>query len=79
MKVFDFHPNIVFLNASRNETYMSTKSFYHDQERLLSAREPGRGVRTLLLDLLETVTKRCLPTATVGEVNAAWRSVAKWT
>ena len=79
VKVFDFHPNIVFLNASRNDTYMSTKSFYHDQERLLAARESGKGIRTLLLDLLETVAKRRLPTATVGEVNAAWRSVAKWT
>jgi hypothetical protein len=79
VKVFDFHPNIIFLNASRNDTYMSTKSFYHDPERLLAARESGRGVRTLLLDLLETVAKRRLPTATVGEVNAAWRNVAKWT
>ena len=79
VKVFDFHPNIVFLNASLNDTYMSSKSFYHDQERLLAARESGKGVRTLLLDLLETVAKRRLPTKTVGEVNAAWRNVAKWT
>jgi hypothetical protein len=79
LKVFDFHPNIVFLNASRNDTYLSTKSFYHDYERLLAARESGRGVRTLLIDLLETVTKRRIPTATVGEVNVAWRGVAKWT
>jgi len=79
VKVFNFHPNVVFLNASRNETYVSTKSFYRDHERLLAARESGRGVRTLLLDLLETINKRQIPTATVGEVNAAWRKVAKWT
>lgn len=79
LKVFDFHPNIVFLNASSNGGYMSTKSFYHDRERLLAARESGKGARTLLLDLLEAVAKRRLPTATVGEVNAAWRGVAKWT
>jgi len=76
VKVFDFHPNIVFLNASRNDTYMSTKSFYHDQERLLAARESGRGVRTLLLDLLETVTKRRLSNKTVWESNTARRKAS---
>ena len=79
LKVLDFHPNIVFLNASCNNTYVSTKGFYHDHERLLQCREAGKGLRTLLIDLLETVAKRRLPTATVGEINAAWRSVAKWT
>jgi peptidoglycan/xylan/chitin deacetylase (PgdA/CDA1 family) len=79
MKVFDFHPNLVFLNASCNDTYLSTKTFYHDHDRLLGSREVGKGVRTLLIELLETVTKRQLPTATVGEINAAWRSVPKWT
>jgi peptidoglycan/xylan/chitin deacetylase (PgdA/CDA1 family) len=79
LKVFDFHPNIVFLNSSRNDSYLSTKSFYHDHERLLGAREQGKGARTLLLDLLNAVAKRRLRTATVGEVNAAWRNVAKWT
>jgi hypothetical protein len=79
IKVFDFHPNFVFLNARSNETYLSTKKFYHDCERLLASREAGRGTRTMLIDLLETVAKRRLPTATAGEVNAAWRTVPKWT
>ena len=79
IKVFDFHPNIVFLRASSNDNYMSTKSLYHDHERLLGVRETGKGARTLLMELLETVAKRRLPTATVGEVNVAWRGVAKWT
>src|SRR5262249_50748614 len=79
LKVFDFHPNIVYLNSSGDAAYMATKNFYHDPERLLAAREPGRGARTLLIDLLAAVSSRRLPTATVGEVNAHWRSVAKWT
>jgi hypothetical protein len=79
LKVFDFHPNIVFLNASTNARYLASKSFYHDPERLLKARESGKGARTLLLDLLETVATRGLPTATAGDINAAWRGVAKWT
>jgi hypothetical protein len=79
LKVFDFHPNIVFLNASSNASYMASKSFYHDKERLLASRESGKGMRTLLLDLLEIVAKRGFPTATVGEVNAACRDMRKWT
>jgi hypothetical protein len=79
LKVFDFHPNIIFTNASSNADYLATKSFYHDEERLVAARRSGKGARTLLLDLLETVRGRGLPTATLGEVNAQWRSVPKWT
>jgi hypothetical protein len=79
IKVLDFHPNIIFLNASSNEAYMSTRGIYRDHERLLAARESGKGARTLLLELLETVAKKRLPTATLGEVNAAWREVARWT
>jgi hypothetical protein len=78
IKVFDFHPNIIYLNASSNAHYMATKGFYHDHERLLADRERGKGARTLLLDLLEAVSRRQLPNATVGEVNTAWRSVTKW-
>jgi peptidoglycan/xylan/chitin deacetylase (PgdA/CDA1 family) len=79
LKVFDFHPNIIFINASSDAEYMATKGFYHDPERLLAARQQGKGARTLLLDLLAAVRSRGLPTATVGEVNAHWRAVAKWT
>jgi peptidoglycan/xylan/chitin deacetylase (PgdA/CDA1 family) len=79
LKVFDFHPNIIFVNASTDAEYMATKSIYHDPERLLAVRRQGIGARTLLLDLLAAVCARGLPTATVGEVNAHWRAVAKWT
>jgi hypothetical protein len=78
LKVFDFHPNIVYLNARSDAEYMATKRFYHDPDRLLAARQEAKGIRTLLLDLLEAVNARGLPTATVGEVNALWRDVGKW-
>jgi hypothetical protein len=48
-------------------------------ERLLAARRPKKGARTLLLELLEVVHRNDLDTATVGNVNAHWRTVAKWT
>jgi peptidoglycan/xylan/chitin deacetylase (PgdA/CDA1 family) len=79
LKVLDFHPNIVYINAHSDADYMMTKAFYHDPERLLAARQPGRGVRTLLTELLAEVSARHLPTATAGELNAGWRVVPKWT
>jgi len=79
LKVFDFHPNIVFINAGSDADYQATKAFYRDHARLLAARRQSKGARTLLLDLLEAVHRNKLPTATVGEINAHWRAVAKWT
>lgn len=78
LKVFDFHPNMVFLNANSEALYMATKGFYHDAGRLLEARWRGRGIRTLLVELLDEIAGRRLPTATVGDVNRHWRSTAKW-
>jgi len=42
------------------------------------ARGSGTGARTPLIYLLMAVSARRLSTATVGEVNVHWRSVAKW-
>jgi hypothetical protein len=52
----------------------------HDwrDRHLLAAQGPGTGARTPLIYLLMAVSARRLSTATVGEVNVHWRSVAKW-
>jgi peptidoglycan/xylan/chitin deacetylase (PgdA/CDA1 family) len=73
VKVLDFHPNLIYLNASSDGQYAATKAFYHDPVRLLAARRPGRGIRTFFLDLLAHVAARRVPTACVGAINAAWR------
>src|SRR5579863_3216713 len=73
LKVFDFHPNIVFINAASDADYQACRPFYHDYERLLKFRRPGRGARTLLLELLDEVGERRLPTATLAELNQLWR------
>jgi hypothetical protein len=78
LKVIDLHPNIVFTNACDNDEFMATKPFYHDEERLLAARKAGRGIRTLLLDLLDDLARQRRPTATLGEVADAWRTVTPW-
>ena len=44
----------------------------------MAARRNEKGARILLLELLELVRRNDLPTATVGEINAEWLTVAKW-
>jgi peptidoglycan/xylan/chitin deacetylase (PgdA/CDA1 family) len=78
LKVINLHPNMVYLNAVSDQHYLSTKTFYHDRERLLDARFAGRGIRSMVLDLLEHVASKKLPTATLGEVNQRWRSRPRW-
>jgi peptidoglycan/xylan/chitin deacetylase (PgdA/CDA1 family) len=78
LKVLDFHPNLVYLNTPDEPAYMASKAFYHQPEKLLAARHPGRGVRTLLLEILEEVGRKSIPTATLGRVNELWRSVPAW-
>ena len=53
LKVFDFHPNIVFTNASTEAEYLETKAFYHDPQRLMESRRDGPGARDLWLRLLD--------------------------
>jgi len=78
LKIMNLHPNMVYLNAVSDQQYLASKAFYHDQERLLAARFPGRGIRSMVLDLLEYVGSKSLPTATLGQINAEWRSRPKW-
>jgi peptidoglycan/xylan/chitin deacetylase (PgdA/CDA1 family) len=74
LKVLDFHPNLVYINAPDVPTYDSTRAFYHDPEKLAAARYDGPGTRTLFLELLDYVTSHKRKTATLGEINAAVRA-----
>lgn len=78
LKIINLHPNMVFLNAVSDDHYITTKAFYHDRQRLLEARFPGRGIRSMVLDLLEHVAKKKLPTSTLAEVSDAWRTLPRW-
>jgi peptidoglycan/xylan/chitin deacetylase (PgdA/CDA1 family) len=77
LKVINLHPNIVFTNATSHEQYLGCKGFYHDCERLLAYRHRGRGIRTMIVELLDDIAARRLPVATLGEVNAQWRGDAR--
>jgi len=76
LKVFNFHPNMVFINAQTNHDYLATKPYYHDYDRLLSFRRPGRGVRTLFLELLDTLAQTPGSTILMGEFNKLFRQNA---
>jgi peptidoglycan/xylan/chitin deacetylase (PgdA/CDA1 family) len=74
MKVFDFHPNLVFMNVSTTAQYLASKPHYHDAERLLSLRQPGRGARTLFLELLDFIATKRFPSFTLAQANAESRT-----
>ena len=76
LKVLDFHPNLIFLNAATTGQYLASKPHYHDADRLRRLRHPGRGVRTLFIELLDAIAGRGWPTATLAEMNAAMRAGA---
>jgi hypothetical protein len=78
LKVLNFHPNTVYINAANNDAYMATKAFYRDPEKLHASRNNGKGIRTLLLDILEHVRAHDIPTATLESVNRHWHSMPKW-
>jgi len=70
MKVFDFHPNMVFINAHTNQDYLDSKVDYHNPDGLLKRRRGGRGVRTLFLELLDFLAahpERCRTLAQVHQ------------
>ena len=78
LKVFLMHPNILYLNAESEGHYLSTKGFYREPDRLLAARHRGRGIRTLMIELLDRLAAGAYPTMTLGEVNSIWRSHPMW-
>ena len=73
LKVLNFHPNIVYLNADTEAFYLDSKAVYGDADRLLARRRHGPGIRELFLRLLDHIAGQRLATATLAEVDAAWR------
>ncbi|MGH9721187.1 MAG: hypothetical protein ACRD8O_13310 [Bryobacteraceae bacterium] len=75
LRVLDFHPHMLYLNAAMEDDYQQAKPHYLDEAALLARRRPGRGVRTLFLDLLDTLSRgavRCIDLATANAEFRAW-------
>lgn len=73
LKVFDFHPNMVYLNAQDNAHYLDSKVDYHSPEGLRSRRRPGPGVQTLFLELLDYLAERTDRCLTLAQVHARFK------
>jgi hypothetical protein len=73
LKVFDFHPNLIYLNAATLTDYADSRPHYHHPDWLRAHRRPGRGVRTLFLELLDDLAGH-EPLPVLAEITAAWRA-----
>jgi hypothetical protein len=70
LKVFNFHPNLIYLNAESDDRYQHAKPFYTDPNALLKHRFDGVGTRSLFLDLLDDIATQKRPTMTMADVSA---------
>jgi peptidoglycan/xylan/chitin deacetylase (PgdA/CDA1 family) len=76
LKVMNFHPNTFYINAVSHAHYLESRAFHKDPERLRAHRHPGRGVATLLTEVLEYIAAKRLRTAMLREVHDLWRKEA---
>lgn len=54
LKVFDFHPIHVFLNTESLDRYENTRHVHQKPAELISHRYEGYGIRSILIELLES-------------------------
>jgi hypothetical protein len=73
LKILVFHPNLIAINAGAYADYEACRPHYHDPEWLRAHRRPGRGTRTLFLDVLDALAGRGR-TARLCDVDAEWRA-----
>ncbi len=73
LKIFSFHPNLIYLNAATVDQYEGSRAFYHDAERLRGLRHAGRGTRTLFVELLDWIARK-QRARTLTEIQQEWRS-----
>lgn len=74
MKIMVFHPNLIFMNSAGMEGVTESKPYYHDVNWLHEHRGEGRGVRTLFVELLDSVAAGWSKAPRLDEVNAQWRA-----
>jgi hypothetical protein len=74
LKVLQFHPNMVFINASTPQQYEMSRPNYHNAAKLEEGRWTGRGVRDLFLQVADRLASGDLPVWTLSKVNSAWRA-----
>ena len=71
LKVFDFHPTLLFINAPTDAHYQDCKSVYGNSAALLAKRHEGRGIRDLFLDLVDYIATHRHPAPMLEQVASA--------
>jgi hypothetical protein len=71
LKVFDFHPNIVYTNARTNADYLDDKVDYFNPAKLATRRRTGRGARTLFFELLDHLAARPEKVAVLADLSSS--------
>lgn len=73
LKVFDFHPNLIFMNAAVESDYLEMRPHFHDPDWIRNNRRAGKGARTIFTELLDAMDPRSA-SVTLGDVNQRWRA-----
>jgi hypothetical protein len=70
LKVMNFHPTMLYINAPDDDYYQACKPDYGDPGALLARRHDGLGARNLFLDLLDEIARGQGTTQTLAEIAA---------
>jgi len=72
LKVLQFHPQMIYINAASDQDYQDCRPFYQDPDKLIRRRRRGKGMRDLFASVLDRLADRPR-VSTLGEVNKSWR------
>jgi hypothetical protein len=75
LKVLDFHPTLIYLNAVTRAQYAAAKPSYRDPQQLAALRHSGRGCRTLFIEVLDYLAGEKTPVTTLADLNARCRTL----
>ncbi|TND05925.1 MAG: hypothetical protein FD123_3616 [Bacteroidetes bacterium] len=75
LKVINFHPIHLFLNTASMNEYADAKKYYHEPEKLVKHRNvKHKGSKDYLVEILEYVKNKNLPTSRMIDVNNNYRN-----
>jgi len=75
LKIFLFHPILIFINARSSEFYEKAKKYYQQPEKLLEFRKNQNrlGIRNFFEELLSYIKENKISCKTLYEINYEWR------
>jgi hypothetical protein len=73
LKILQFHPQMIYINATSDLDYQFCRPFYHDPDRLLQYRRKQYGIRDMFLNVLDTIALGN-KVSTLNDINKMWRA-----